>query len=218
MSTSTRSDTAPHGLDFALTGLEHASFWPHTSLSLLPATTPSCPVKLLLYPDWRCLCMYSPLAPLCRRPFLTQHLFSTTNITFFLSAFSQNWAELETRMNSVERMKEYDNLEQEAPQHIPETQPPQDWPSKGSIRFKGLSISYNNEDRVLKQVSASIKAKEKIGIVGRTGAGKRSAFAAERVPHGATQLTHISPQYSDHGVVPHARILRGNNRCRWYRY
>eukprot|EP01122_Echinamoeba_exundans_P001097 TRINITY_DN1103_c0_g1_i2.p1 TRINITY_DN1103_c0_g1~~TRINITY_DN1103_c0_g1_i2.p1 ORF type:complete len:1319 (+),score=357.16 TRINITY_DN1103_c0_g1_i2:146-4102(+) len=102
----------------------------------------------------------------------------TTNITFFLSAFSQNWAELETRMNSVERMKEYDNLEQEAPEHIPETQPPREWPSKGSIRFKGLSISYNNEDRVLKQVSASIKAKEKIGIVGRTGAGKSTLITA----------------------------------------
>lgn len=102
----------------------------------------------------------------------------TTNITFFLSAFSQNWAELETRMNSVERMKEYDNLEQEAPEHIEETAPGKSWPEKGAIKFKGLSISYNKQDRVLKQVSASIKAREKIGIVGRTGAGKSTLITA----------------------------------------
>lgn len=102
----------------------------------------------------------------------------TTNITFFLSAFSQNWAELETRMNSVERMKEYDELDQEAPEHVPGTVPSSEWPQRGAISFKDLSISYNKSDRVLKRVSASIKAREKIGIVGRTGAGKSTLITA----------------------------------------
>jgi len=53
-------------------------------------------------------------------------------------------------MNSVERLREYDDLPQEPAQHIPETAPAKDWPSKGEIVFKDLSISYNNKDRVLK--------------------------------------------------------------------
>jgi ABC-type multidrug transport system fused ATPase/permease subunit len=103
---------------------------------------------------------------------------STTGITFMLSALSMNMAELETRMNSVERIQQYTKIEQEAPAHIEETAPPASWPEKGEIKFKGLSIAYNGGPKVLKQLSIKIRPREKVGIVGRTGAGKSTLITA----------------------------------------
>ncbi len=50
------------------------------------------------------------------------------------------------------------------------------WPSKGGIEFKKVYMKYNelNDDFVLKNVSFKVKGGEKIGCVGRTGAGKSS--------------------------------------------
>ena len=45
-------------------------------------------------------------------------------------------------MNSVERIKEYENLPQEAPETIPETLPPADWPKKGKLKFKDYCLRY----------------------------------------------------------------------------
>jgi ABC-type multidrug transport system fused ATPase/permease subunit len=81
-------------------------------------------------------------------------------------------------MNSVERIKQYTSIEQEAPAHIPETAPPATWPEKGQIKFKKLSIAYNNGPKVLKQLSIKIRPREKVGIVGRTGAGKSTLITA----------------------------------------
>ncbi|CAB0001705.1 unnamed protein product, partial [Nesidiocoris tenuis] len=57
--------------------------------------------------------------------------------------------------------------------------PPKGWPSKGDIEFEGLSLRFaENAPPVLKNVSVQIHAGEKIGIVGRTGAGKSSLSTA----------------------------------------
>ena len=49
---------------------------------------------------------------------------------------------------------------------------PKDWPEKGKIRFENLKIRYRADlDNILKGISAEIEGEEKIGIVGRTGAG-----------------------------------------------
>ncbi|MBM4339919.1 MAG: ABC transporter ATP-binding protein [Deltaproteobacteria bacterium] len=45
---------------------------------------------------------------------------------------------------------------------------------KGNIEFQRVSFSYNGEDRVLKEVSFSVREGETIAIVGATGAGKTS--------------------------------------------
>ncbi|KAK6349604.1 hypothetical protein TWF696_005888 [Orbilia brochopaga] len=89
------------------------------------------------------------------------------------------YAMVEQNMNSIERLKEYLEIEQEAADVIPDHRPPQDWPSKGAVSFEGYSTRYRSDlDLVLKQVSFDVKPCEKVGIVGRTGAGKSSLALA----------------------------------------
>jgi len=81
---------------------------------------------------------------------------------------------------SVERITHYANdLPAEAPRELPDSKPPPDWPSKGQVEFHEYSMRYRPElDLVLKDISLTITPKEKIGIVGRTGAGKSSLLLA----------------------------------------
>ena len=82
-------------------------------------------------------------------------------------------------MNAVERIQEYINVEQEAPAEIPDTKPPGNWPSHGTVQFVAYSTRYRADlERVLTKVSFRIEAGQKVGIVGRTGAGKSSLALA----------------------------------------
>lgn len=89
-------------------------------------------------------------------------------------------AELENQMVSVERIKEYIDLPSEPPIETPEQQrPTKDWPSKGNLTFDNLSLRYAEDgEEILKQLTFKIEAQEKVGIVGRTGAGKSSIIQA----------------------------------------
>ncbi|XP_039296327.1 multidrug resistance-associated protein 4-like [Nilaparvata lugens] len=89
-------------------------------------------------------------------------------------------AELENQMTSVERVLEYTNLDSEPPlESPPEKKPPPTWPSEGKIEFSKVYLSYVDEEPpVLKNLNFVIKAGDKVGIVGRTGAGKSSLIAA----------------------------------------
>src|SRR5690606_24175246 len=85
----------------------------------------------------------------------------------------------EQNMNSVERIREYLQIEKEAPAYIPECAPPSGWPEHGALQFEDYSTRYRTDlDLVLKNVSFSLKAHEKVGVVGRTGAGKSSLALA----------------------------------------
>ncbi|VEN45399.1 unnamed protein product [Callosobruchus maculatus] len=89
----------------------------------------------------------------------------------------RQWGELETRMTSVERILEYSQQEPEEKKGK-STSPSTKWPSHGEIVFNKVSVRYlKEEDLVLENLSFQIKEKEKIGIVGRTGAGKSSILA-----------------------------------------
>ncbi|XP_078099628.1 ATP-binding cassette sub-family C member 4 isoform X1 [Sander vitreus] len=86
--------------------------------------------------------------------------------------------ELENMMTSVERVVEYTELESEAPWET-QKRPPPDWPSKGLVTFDQVSFSYSTEGPlVLQSLKAMFRPKEKVGIVGRTGAGKSSLVSA----------------------------------------
>ncbi|XP_037617804.1 multidrug resistance-associated protein 4-like isoform X2 [Sebastes umbrosus] len=87
-------------------------------------------------------------------------------------------AEVENMMTSVERVVEYTELESEAPWET-EKRPPPDWPSKGLVTFDRVIFSYGGDGPpVLKDISATFQPCEKVGIVGRTGAGKSSLVSA----------------------------------------
>jgi len=102
----------------------------------------------------------------------------TSGLTLILSSLNLTTVETETRMNSVERIKEYEDLPQEPPTINPNNRPPPDWPSKGEIKFKEYSLAYRKGENVLKGLDITVNPKEKIGIVGRTGAGKSSMMIA----------------------------------------
>ncbi|NXY43194.1 MRP3 protein, partial [Ceuthmochares aereus] len=93
---------------------------------------------------------------------------------------SLNWmvrmtSELETNIVAVERIKEYSETETEAPWIIEGKRPPEDWPSRGELEFVDYSVRYRKGlDLVLKGLNLQVHGGEKIGIVGRTGAGKSS--------------------------------------------
>ncbi|XP_012274748.1 probable multidrug resistance-associated protein lethal(2)03659 [Orussus abietinus] len=89
-------------------------------------------------------------------------------------------AELENQMTSVERVLEYTNVESEPPlESTPEKKPPKDWPQSGKMEFKEVFLRYSpTEPPVLKNLNFVIQPREKIGIVGRTGAGKSSLISA----------------------------------------
>jgi len=92
----------------------------------------------------------------------------------------QQLAELENNMNSVERIIHYaESLEQEPPHDIPETQPKAPWPAEGRVEIKDVVLRYRPElPDVLRGLSMDVAPGEKIGIVGRTGAGKSSVMTA----------------------------------------
>ncbi|XP_070327220.1 LOW QUALITY PROTEIN: ATP-binding cassette sub-family C member 4-like [Odocoileus virginianus] len=86
--------------------------------------------------------------------------------------------EVENMMISVERGTEYINLEKEAPWEL-EYRPPPYWPYIGAISFSNVDFRYSlDEPLVLKDLGAYIFSRKKVGIVGRTGAGKSSLIAA----------------------------------------
>uniref|UniRef100_A0A3Q1C9L1 Multidrug resistance-associated protein 4 n=1 Tax=Amphiprion ocellaris TaxID=80972 RepID=A0A3Q1C9L1_AMPOC len=87
-------------------------------------------------------------------------------------------AEVENMMTSVERVVEYTELKSEAPWET-QRRPPPDWPSKGLVTFEQVSLSYSTDGPIiLKDISATFEPNEKVGIVGRTGAGKSSLISA----------------------------------------
>ncbi|KAG0214035.1 hypothetical protein BGX28_002901 [Mortierella sp. GBA30] len=96
------------------------------------------------------------------------------SVIWFLRLFCA----LQGDLVSVERVHEYTIKNTEAPLvtgvHVPES-----WPSQGHIIFKNYSTRYREGlDLVLKNISFEVQPAEKVGIVGRTGAGKSSLTLA----------------------------------------
>ncbi|EEB89670.1 hypothetical protein MPER_12209, partial [Moniliophthora perniciosa FA553] len=106
-------------------------------------------------------------------------------LSYALNATSSlNWvvrsaSEVEQNMVAVERILHQIEVAPEAPLELPESKPAQDWPTSGEITFSNYSMRYRPElDLVLKNLSFTIKGKERVGICGRTGAGKSSIVQA----------------------------------------
>lgn len=124
-------------------------------------------------------------------------------------------AESLQQMTSTERVLQYTDLEQEA--HI-DKQPPKDWPSKGKIELRDMSCRYDPDGAaVLKKLNIVIEPSWKVGIVGRTGAGKSSLIGAlfrlaniegdiliDEIETGAISLETLRTQIS---IIPQDPVL-----------
>ncbi|XP_053196098.1 multidrug resistance-associated protein 1-like isoform X2 [Scomber japonicus] len=96
-------------------------------------------------------------------------------VTGILSWIVRSWTDVENNIVSVERVKEYAETPKEAAWTLPAGLLPPDWPTTGTIQFEDYGLQYRKGlDWALKGISISIQDKEKVGIVGRTGAGKSS--------------------------------------------
>nr|XP_031864005.1 uncharacterized protein CI109_000649 [Kwoniella shandongensis]KAA5531077.1 hypothetical protein CI109_000649 [Kwoniella shandongensis] len=86
----------------------------------------------------------------------------------------------EQQMNNVERIQYYMSLESEAEAHLPsDPRPDEPWPTLGEVSFKSVQMRYRPDlPLVLKGVDFTIRPGEKVGIIGRTGAGKSSIAQA----------------------------------------
>jgi len=101
------------------------------------------------------------------------------NITGQLNMLVRMTSEIETNMVSAERIMEYQNTPQEAPYAIEGSSVAKSWPQYGVVKFDHYKTRYREGlDLVLKDIDFESMSGEKIGIVGRTGAGKSSLTLA----------------------------------------
>lgn len=108
--------------------------------------------------------------------FIMTYVFTSTSR---LNAIVRMWAQCEVKAVNLERVIEYMKLPSEADAIIEDHRPPHSWPADGSIHFKSYSTRYREKlDLVLRNITLDINSAEKIGIVGRTGAGKSSLTLA----------------------------------------
>ncbi|CAN1249285.1 ABC transporter C family member 2 [Linum perenne] len=103
----------------------------------------------------------------------------TLNITSLLSGVLRQASRAENSFNAVERVGAYIELPSEAPATVESSRPPPGWPSSGLIKFSDVVLRYRPElPPVLHGLSFTVSPSEKLGVVGRTGAGKSSMLNA----------------------------------------
>lgn len=157
------------------------------------------------------LCMIVILQSYSRMPIgiVGVVLHSTQRGGQLLSRIIKSVADIEVSAVAVERVFEYCDLPQEAQKTSPSDPPPGTWPTNGAVEFCDYSARYRPElPDILKKLNLSITSKEKIGVVGRSGAGKSSfslaIFRIVEASHG-----HISIDGADTSLLG-LRTLRQN--------
>uniref|UniRef100_A0A8D2KVS5 ABC-type glutathione-S-conjugate transporter n=1 Tax=Varanus komodoensis TaxID=61221 RepID=A0A8D2KVS5_VARKO len=117
------------------------------------------------------------------RPYLSPGLvgFSIScalQITGVLNWMVRALAEMDNNIVSVERVRDYSSTVKEAPWTLDNNTVCENWPREGAVEFRGYSMRYRPDlELALKKISIRISGREKVGIAGRTGAGKSSLAA-----------------------------------------
>lgn len=107
---------------------------------------------------------------------LTYAITFTEHILWVVRLYSLN----EMNMNSVERIRDYLQVEPEAARHsLPGHEPPKNWPQRGAIKVEKLTLRYAPDlPAVIKGVTFDVEPSAKVAVVGRTGAGKSTIATA----------------------------------------
>ena len=101
-------------------------------------------------------------------------LASANHFTNHFTTPTPRWPQVS--MNDVERVNEFSNLEKEAEGGKP---PAPSWPENGEIEFRGLQMKYPSASApVFSNLSFTVPPRKRVGVVGRTGAGKSSLAVA----------------------------------------
>lgn len=102
-----------------------------------------------------------------------------TDVMAMFSVSLRMYAECDMYMTSSQRLLEYSNLLVEDELIKPNDEKMKDWPTKGAIEFNDVTMKYREGlEPSIKGLDVKIAAGMKIGIVGRTGAGKSSILQA----------------------------------------
>ncbi|KAK4201212.1 putative ABC transporter [Triangularia verruculosa] len=120
------------------------------------------------------------------------------------------WTTLETQIGSVARIKSFTNSAVPSEDLPGEDQsPPSDWPQKGGIEIKNFTAAYNEGEAepVLRDVTLSIAAGEKVAICGRTGSGK-TCLVSSLFRMTSTHSGSISIDGIDTSTVPREDVRR----------
>lgn len=114
-------------------------------------------------------------------------------ITASLNAVVRQSVEVQLNVVSLERVLEYTNLPSEGPELVEDFRPETGWPADGAVTLSHYSARYRSDlGLVLDDVSVDIAPGEKVGVVGRTGAGKSSlALALFRILEPVAGTAHI---------------------------
>lgn len=141
-------------------------------------------------------------------------------ILLFFSIMSRTMGEVHDNMNAVSEARVMSNLEAEH-QPVQEVNMPAKWPSKGEITFEDVVMPYlPNHPPVLRGISFSIHEGEKVGVVGRTGAGKSSLIVAlyrlAEISEGKIQVDSIDCSFvnlntlrSSMAIIPQEPVMFG---------
>lgn len=123
-----------------------------------------------------CVCRVFNISPASVGLLLSYVFQIASQLTVLIKTYTQ----VENEMNSAERLSEYAfDIPQEAPHVITELTPSPNWPEQGCITFEKVNMAYRpGLPLVLKNLNFDVKSTEKIGICGRTGAGKSSIMSA----------------------------------------
>jgi ABC-type multidrug transport system fused ATPase/permease subunit len=88
------------------------------------------------------------------------------------------WTKAEVALVSVERLREFCDLESEAPAFT-DAELPADWPQSGELVIKDLSVRYASDlPKVLANISFQVRPGSKVAVVGATGSGKSTLSLA----------------------------------------
>ena len=134
---------------------------------------------------FHCTLNYNKTAPLWIKLFFYSQLASAgLSMVFIIQTVAQtqlavrNTSDLKNVMTSVERVMAYTRIDPEPGYKVAKL-PPEQWPNKGKINFRDISVTYYPGDpQALKGINIVIKGGEKVGVAGRMGAGRSSFVAA----------------------------------------